>query len=150
VVRRQITLDVALAPELVPVFGDRIQLQQVVLNLLMNACEAVRALGVSQRHVRLTTSAEDGLIVVSVSDRGIGISDEQLDRMFEPFYTTTSDGMGLGLSICRAIIDSHGGQLSAKRNPDHGLTCWFGLAARPLTGATPAEPPTLMRLGTWN
>jgi PAS domain S-box-containing protein len=151
VVRRQITLDVALAPELVPVFGDRIQLQQVVLNLLMNACEAVRALGVSQRHVRLTTSAEDGLVVVSVSDRGIGISDEQLDRMFEPFYTTTSDGMGLGLSICRAIIDSHGGQLSAKRNPDHGLTCWFGLAARPLTGATPAEPPTLMvRLGTWN
>jgi PAS domain S-box-containing protein len=150
VVRRQITLDVVLAPELATVFGDRIQLQQVVLNLLMNACEAVGSVDVSQRHVSLTTRAENGLIVVSVSDRGIGIPDEQLDRMFEPFYTTTSDGMGLGLSICRAIIDSHGGRLSAQRNPDSGLTCWFSLAALPKTGATPAEPPArTVRIGTW-
>jgi len=151
VVRRQITLDVVLAPELVPVFGDRIQLQQVVLNLLMNACEAVGSVDVSQRYVSLTTRSEDGLIVVSVSDRGVGIPDEQLERMFEPFYTTTTDGMGLGLSICRAIIDSHGGRLSARRNPDSGLTCWFSLAALPLAGATPKEPPARMvRIGTWN
>ena len=151
VVRRQITLEVVLAPELTPVFGDRIQLQQVVLNLLMNACEAVGSVDVSQRYVSLTTRSEDGLIVVSVSDRGVGIPDEQLDRMFEPFYTTTTDGMGLGLSICRAIIDSHGGRLSAQRNPDSGLTCWFSLAALPLTSATPAEPPARMvRIGTWN
>ena len=150
VVRRQITLDVVLSPELSPVFGDRIQLQQVVLNLLMNACEAVRTVDAGQRYVSLTTAENDGLVIVSVSDGGVGIADEQLEKMFEPFYTT-SEGLGLGLSICRTIIDAHGGQLSARRNPDRGLTCWFSLAGQALTDETPTEPPVrMMGLGTWN
>jgi C4-dicarboxylate-specific signal transduction histidine kinase len=151
VVRRQISLDVTLAPNLDRVFGDRIQLQQVVLNLLMNACEAVRAVDDGRRHVRLTTAAEHGRVVVSVSDRGIGFQDDQIDRMFEPFFTTTTEGMGLGLSICRAIIDAHGGLISAKPNPDHGLTCWFSLAAlAPVEEARVKQPSPSMRSETWN
>ena len=151
VIRRQISLDVALAPDLDRVYGDRIQLQQVVLNLLMNACEAVRSVDDGRRHVRVTTAAEDGRVVVSVSDRGIGFSDGQIDRMFEPFFTTTADGMGLGLSICRAIIDAHGGLISARPNPDHGLTCWFSLAAlAPVEGARVKQLSHTMRSETWN
>jgi PAS domain S-box-containing protein len=150
VIRRQISLDVALAPDLKRVYGDRIQLQQVVLNLLMNACEAVRAVDVSRRQVRLTTAAEEGRVVVSVSDCGIGFAGDQIDRMFEPFFTTTAEGLGLGLSICRTIIDAHGGLISARPNPDNGLTCWFSLAAlAPVEEALAQRPSPLLRSKTW-
>ena len=90
------------------------------------------------------------VVVVSVSDGGVGVADGHLEKIFEPFYTTT-EGMGLGLSICRTIIDAHGGQLSARRNLDRGLTCWFSLAALPLTGGTALDRATRMvRLGSWN
>ena len=151
VVRRQISLDVTLAPDLMRVYGDRIQLQQVVLNLLMNACEAVRSVDVTRRHVKVATAAEDGRVVVAVSDRGIGFPGEQIDRMFEPFFTTTTDGMGLGLSICRTIIDAHGGRISARRNPEDGLTCWFSLAAlTPVAEEVAKQPAHRMRSETWN
>ena len=130
-VGRQVALDVSLAPDLPSVLGDRIQLQQVMLNLLLNAGEAVRGSAVDARRVRLTTAVESGRVVLSVSDRGVGVSNEQLARMFEPFYTTKSDGMGLGLSICRTIIDAHSGTIVARRNPDRGLTCSFSLEALP-------------------
>jgi C4-dicarboxylate-specific signal transduction histidine kinase len=130
-VGRRVALDVTLAPNLPCVLGDRVQLQQVVLNLLMNAGGAVRPTDVDDRRVSLTTCAEDGRVVVSVADRGVGVSDEELERMFEPFYTTKSDGMGLGLSICRTILDAHAGTIAAKRNPDRGLTCCFSLSALP-------------------
>ncbi len=150
-VRHQVVLDVALAPDLRRVYGDRIQLQQVVLNLLMNACKAVRSVDASRRHVRLTTAAQDGWVVVSVSDCGVGFADDQIDRMFEPFFTTTTEGMGLGLSICRTIIDAHGGLISARPNPDHGLTCWFSLAAlAPVEEAVATRPSHEVRLNTWN
>jgi PAS domain S-box-containing protein len=147
---RQISLDVALAPDLNRVYGDRIQLQQVVLNLLMNACEAVRSVDVSRRHVSLTTDATDGRVVVSVSDRGIGFAGDHIDRMFEPFFTTTTEGMGLGLSICRTIIDAHGGLISARSNPDNGLTCWFSLAAlAPVEETLAKRRAPLLRSETW-
>jgi C4-dicarboxylate-specific signal transduction histidine kinase len=131
VVRHQVSLDVTLAPNLMSVHGDRIQLQQVVLNLIMNACEAVGGVDVSRRSVKLATTGENGRVVVSVTDRGVGFPGDQIDKMFEPFFTTTADGMGLGLSICRTIIDAHGGLISARQNPDNGLTCWFSLAGLP-------------------
>jgi PAS domain S-box-containing protein len=141
IIRAQISLDVGLAPNLMRVLGDRIQLQQVVLNLVLNACEAVRSVDVSRRLVQLTTTAEDGNVIVSVRDRGVGFSLEEIDRMFEPFFTTTAHGMGLGLSICRTIIDSHGGLISARPNPDHGLTCWFSLTGLQSVGQTTSEQP---------
>jgi signal transduction histidine kinase len=116
----------------------------------MNACEAVRSVDVSRRHVSLTTDATDGRVVVSVSDRGIGFAGDHIDRMFEPFFTTTTEGMGLGLSICRTIIDAHGGLISARSNPDNGLTCWFSLAALASVEETLAKRRApLLRSETW-
>jgi two-component system sensor kinase FixL len=121
-VGRQIVLDVDLASDLEPVLGDRIQIQQVVLNLLMNAFDAVQKRETADRRVRLRTSRRDQTVVVEVSDSGMGLSDEELSRIFKPFYTTKQDGIGLGLSICRAIAAAHGGALEASRHPGTGMT----------------------------
>jgi len=121
-VRRGICIEAELAPETRPVRGDRIQVQQVVLNLLMNACDAVQPNKKVNRRVSLKTMAGDGGMIVQIHDSGPGLSDEELLRVFEPFYTTKSDGMGLGLSICRTIVDAHEGSLEATRNSDQGMT----------------------------
>ena len=95
-----------------PVFGDRVQLQQVLLNLIMNGIEAMRA--VTDRTRELTVSsalAEPGSVLVAVEDTGTGLDEAIAQRIFEPFFTTKSDGLGMGLSICRSIIEAHGGHL---------------------------------------
>jgi PAS domain S-box-containing protein len=120
-VRRGIRIALNLAAHTSPVLGDRVQVQQVVLNLLMNACDAVQNNEPQFRRVSLsTTSGTDGMIVV-VKDAGRGLSEEELARIFDPFYTTKNDGMGLGLTICRAIVAAHGGSLEATRNADKGM-----------------------------
>ena len=119
---RRIVLDVELAPDLKPVLGDRVQIQQVVLNLLMNALDAVQDRDGVDRYVGLRTSTRDSTAVIDVIDRGAGVSDEDLDRMFEPFYTTKAQGMGIGLSICRMIVAAHDGTLYAARNAGAGPT----------------------------
>ena len=121
-VGRRIALEVELASDINPVLGDRIQIQQVVLNLLMNAFDAVQERDVDNRHVRLRTAPREQAAVVEVIDRGAGLSDDVLALIFEPFYTTKKDGMGLGLSISRAIVGAHGGTLDATRNPEVGMT----------------------------
>jgi PAS domain S-box-containing protein len=133
-IERRISIDTALGSNLPNVIGDRIQLQQVVLNILMNAAEAVSAGNANDRHVSVKTTAAGAQVVVSVTDRGAAVSDAAFAKMFEPFFTTKRDGMGLGLSICRTIMDAHGGEISARRNADRGLTCWFSLdAAEPVS-----------------
>jgi two-component system sensor kinase FixL len=120
--RRGIRIAINLSADASPVRGDRVQVQQVVLNLLMNACDAVEDNEPQFRRVTLrTTRGTDGMIVV-VTDAGIGLSDEELTRIFDPFYTTKSDGMGLGLTICRTIVAAHDGFLEATRNADKGMT----------------------------
>ena len=119
---RGISIDVDLAADLGPVVGDRIQVQQVVLNLLMNACDAVQGQETWSRRVGLKTARNGTAAIVEVRDRGAGLTDAELGRIFEPFYTTKPDGMGLGLSICRAIVGTHGGTLEAVRHPDGGMT----------------------------
>jgi two-component system, LuxR family, sensor kinase FixL len=139
-VHQGIVLDVEPAPDLEPVQGSRVQIQQVVLNILMNAFDAVRERDADDRRVRLRTSRRDLAAVVEVSDQGSGLSDEALARIFEPFYTTKRDGMGLGLSICRAIVAAHGGTLDATRNPGTGMTV---SASFPLwRPAKPDRPPS--------
>jgi PAS domain S-box-containing protein len=129
---RRIALGVELAGSLPRVLGDRIQLQQVTLNLLMNAFEALEPEDPSVKRVTLRTQAVDGLVIVSVVDDGIGLTDEQLPRMFEPFYTTKPDGMGLGLAICQTIMNAHDGTVGVERNADKGTTFSFSLPALPL------------------
>jgi signal transduction histidine kinase len=110
--------------ELPPAVGDRVHLQQVLLNLLLNALDATTA-NVSVRTVAITAGARDGMIRVAVADRGHGLSAHDLERAFEPFYTTKREGLGMGLSICRAIIRAHGGTLWAENNEHGGATFYF-------------------------
>jgi two-component system sensor kinase FixL len=124
---RQISIEVALGSQLGLVYGDRVQLQQVVLNLLMNAADAVSGAEAADRRIRVATEAIDSRVVVSVTDQGAPMSDAAFDRMFEPFFTTKPDGMGLGLSISRTILETHGGEIAARRNEDRGITCWFAI-----------------------
>jgi two-component system sensor kinase FixL len=109
-----------------PVRGDKVQLQQIVLNLLLNAFDAMKECPVSEREVKLEMEHYGAnLIRVAVSDSGTGLSGDKLDKIFEPFYTTKREGLGMGLSICRSIIAAHGGRIWAENNPDRGATFSF-------------------------
>jgi C4-dicarboxylate-specific signal transduction histidine kinase len=105
-----------------PVRGDRVQLQQVLLNLVLNACESMSATTVDERLLTVTTHAENGFASMSVADRGIGIPGDQLTAVFEPFVTFRERGLGLGLAISRSIVVAHGGQIVAENNTDRGAT----------------------------
>jgi C4-dicarboxylate-specific signal transduction histidine kinase len=124
------TLELQFAPDLPRIFGDRVQLQQVIINLVINAVEAMAA--VTDRPRKLTIRSgrqEDGKIFLSVADTGVGLADAAAERMFMPFFTTKPSGMGMGLSICRSIVEAHEGRLSASRNDDAGATFEFALPA---------------------
>jgi signal transduction histidine kinase len=102
------------------VLGDRVQLQQVILNLIMNAIEAMSEVSEGSRELLISTrKAESGGVLVAVSDTGPGLP-ANLARIFEAFYTTKASGLGMGLSICRSIVDAHGGGLWATPNEPHG------------------------------
>lgn len=121
-----------LAEGLRPVCADAVQIQQVILNLVRNACESMVGLDPAEREVVVRTAAsEAGAVVVTVSDVGSGIKPDVFQRIFEPFYSTKPDGLGMGLTISRSIIDNHGGHLSAGPNPDRGTTFEFVLPAEP-------------------
>jgi two-component system sensor kinase FixL len=126
---RQVSVRTELAPRLPTVNGDRIQLQQVLLNYVINACDAMDGEPIDrQLVVRTREGAGDG-IEVAVSDRGTGIPPEDIERIFEPFMTTKPRGMGLGLAICRTIVNAHGGKVWASNNADRGATLHFELPA---------------------
>jgi PAS domain S-box-containing protein len=114
------------ASDLPRVRGDRVQLQQVVLNLLVNAFDAVKNCPPHDRQVVVRMGREsEGALKVTVRDCGMGLSDGALEKIFQPFYTTRHDGLGMGLSISRSIIEAHGGRLWAENNPDRGATFCF-------------------------
>lgn len=124
----RIVLRKDLAPALAPVLGDRIQLQQVILNLVINAIEAMQPVTDRPRKLAIRTHQEDAReILVTVTDSGVGLAVQNADRLFAPFFTTKPDGMGMGLSICRSIVESHGGRLSASINVGPGATFQFSL-----------------------
>ena len=110
--------------------GDRVQLQQVVLNLIVNAVQATGAVTDGTREVHITTSqTEPNEVCLGVQDTGPGLSPESLPRLFEPFYTTKPNGMGMGLSICRSIIEAHGGRLWATPCEPQGALFQFTVPA---------------------
>ena len=124
-----VSVHTRLAEELPPVEGDRVQLQQVVLNLILNAVEAMNSLD-GRREISISTEQNQAHeLLVAVRDSGPGIDPEYIDRVFEPFYTTKTSGMGLGLSICRSIIDAHGGRLWVDANDLGGTIFQFTLPA---------------------
>jgi PAS domain S-box-containing protein len=109
----RVALRLELAPALSPVLADRIQLQQVILNLVINAIEAMQPVKDRLRELVIRTRQDEGQVLVTVSDCGVGVAAENADRLFDAFFTTKSSGMGMGLSICRSIVNAHGGRLSA-------------------------------------
>ena len=119
---RRVTVKSTLPSAIPPVLGDRVQLQQVVLNLVLNACDAMNGNHATDRHLALSTMASDGFVELVVADRGPGIPDGQLERVFEPFVTFREEGLGLGLAISRSIVTAHGGSIRAENNADGGAT----------------------------
>jgi PAS domain S-box-containing protein len=138
-----VAVQTLLAEGLAPVQGDRVQLQQVVLNLILNAVEAMGSVEVGTRELLITTEQNQAKgILVAVRDSGPGIDPENLERAFEAFYTTKTSGMGMGLSICRSIIDAHGGRLWAGVNEPRGAAFQFTLpyAEKEIMDPRPAAP----------
>lgn len=123
----RITVRTALAPDLPPVLGDRIQLKQLILNLVINAIEAMNPVRDRPRELRIQSAMDSDAVHVSVQDTGIGFDREQLDSMFQPFFTTKPSGIGMGLSVSRSIIEAHGGRLWAVSNDSHGAVFHFTL-----------------------
>jgi signal transduction histidine kinase len=136
--RRETPVDVELTADGTEVVGDPVQIQQVIINLLLNAFDACAELPAAQRRVRIATSATPAGVQLTVADSGCGIGADVLPRLFDPFFSTKGGGMGLGLSIARSIVEAHGGTISAASS-GQGAQFRLVLPAAPPAGAT-AEP----------
>jgi PAS domain S-box-containing protein len=132
----QVSLQMELAPTLPMILGDRVQLQQVIINLVMNGIEAMQSVTDRPRELVIRSGQDETQqVLVSVADCGVGISAENADQLFNAFFTTKSGGMGMGLSICRSIMEAYGGRLWATANVPHGATFQFTL---PVNADTPS------------
>ncbi len=130
--RSQVIVRPEFADDLPPVTGDRVQLQQVVLNLLRNAADAMSEVNDRPRRLRIRTERDQAdSVCLSVQDAGVGFEPQTADRLFDPFYTTKSDGMGMGLSVSRSIIESHHGRIWAQPNQGPGATFAFSIPRGP-------------------
>jgi len=116
---RKVELVSVISPNPLPISGDRIQLQQVILNLAVNAIDAMKDTPLEKRSITVRTSREQNFAELTVSDRGPGIPEDKLKEVFEPFFTSKAEGMGMGLSIARTIVEAHNGQIWAE-NQDSG------------------------------
>lgn len=128
--RHAVEVEIELCDRPPPVAGHRDQLQQVIVNLVTNAIEAMSAVG-RQRTLRIRTQSDtQGGFLVAVADSGAGLDRTKIERMFDPYFTTKRNGTGLGLWICRSIVESHGGRIWADSNLPHGSIFSFSLPAR--------------------
>jgi PAS domain S-box-containing protein len=133
ITRNGVSVQTRLADQLSFVHGDRVQIQQVVLNLILNAVEAMGSVNAGARELSISTEHDHTGVLVAVRDSGTGIDPALLERVFEPFYTTKSSGTGMGLSICRSIIDAHGGRLWVEPNQPRGAAFQFTLSGAELS-----------------
>ena len=130
-VGRKVEMVSVIAPDALPVLGDRIQLQQVILNLVVNGIDAMRDTRSEEHIIGIRTSRVENFAELSVSDRGPGIPEDNLKEVFEPFFTSKAEGMGMGLSIARTIVEAHHGRISAENRRDGGAIFLIRL---PLSG----------------
>jgi PAS domain S-box-containing protein len=129
IIKNGVSVQTRLSERLLPIHGDRVQLQQVVLNLLLNAVEAMGSREAGVRELLISTEQDRTGVLVAVRDSGPGIDPSHIERVFDAYYTTKSSGMGMGLSICRSIIDAHGGRLGVAANEPCGAIFQFTLPA---------------------
>jgi C4-dicarboxylate-specific signal transduction histidine kinase len=129
VINNGVSVQTRLSEGLFPIHGDRIQVQQVVLNLLLNAAEAMGSSEAGARELLISTEQDHTGVLLAVCDSGPGIEPSHLEHVFDAFYTTKSNGLGIGLSICQSIIDAHGGRLWAEANEPRGAKFMFTLPA---------------------
>lgn len=138
--RDRVILRAEFADNLPPVMGDRVQLQQVILNLVRNALDAMSAINDRPRELTVRTERDqNGCVRLAIKDKGVGFGQEAAHRLFQPFYTTKNDGMGIGLSLGRSIVEAHHGRLSATVNDGPGATFSFTIPLKP-KGLTSADP----------
>jgi PAS domain S-box-containing protein len=129
--KRGISLDTELTENLPQVMADRVQLQQVVMNLVTNAMDAMEPIVDRQKLLRVKSAIKDGdIVVVAIEDSGTGIDADKVDRLFDTFFTTKPNGMGMGLSICRSIIEAHNGRLEVSAGAQHGSVFRFELPTK--------------------
>jgi two-component system sensor kinase FixL len=124
---RNVHVETELDGSLPPIMGDKVQLQQVVLNLTLNAADAMSDNPPEHRQILLGTGVKDDRVRVAVRDFGPGIDKGNLERIFEPFFSTKGAGLGMGLAVCRTIVEAHGGRIWAENNSDRGATLFFEL-----------------------
>ena len=138
-----VTVTTRLTQGLPAVLGDRVGLQQVLLNLIVNACDAMKHNERANRHLTVGTELDGAdAVKVTIADRGDGVPADKIERVFEPFFTTKENGLGLGLSICRSIVAAHGGRLGVDNNTERGATFFFALSAQP----DPVPSPQALRV----
>jgi signal transduction histidine kinase len=125
--RYSISIHSSLADDLPQIMADRVQLQQVFMNLMLNGIEAMKDMGTAGELIIRSQRDDNGHLLISVGDTGAGLQPEQVEQVFNAFYTTKAQGTGMGLSISRSIIESHGGRLWASPNPGRGATFQFTL-----------------------
>jgi len=128
--RYKISVQTELATDLPEVMGDRVQLQQVMMNLIMNSIDAMKGVDGIREVAIQSQRAEDGHLMVSVNDTGVGLPAQEASQIFNAFFTTKPDGTGMGLSISRSIVESHGGRLWAACNTPRGASFHFTLPTK--------------------
>jgi len=143
--RNRVVVRTELAGDLPLVTGDRVQLQQVIINLLRNASEAMNAVNDRPREIMIRTARDEGdRVYLSVRDAGVGFEPQGMDKLFDAFYTTKPDGMGIGLSVSRSIIESHHGRLWVVPNDGPGVTFAFSI---PIARQDNAEGESIEMIG---
>ena len=134
-----VTIQTSLPAELPPILGDRVQLQQLIMNLIMNGADAMKSVTDRPRNLRIRSQLDEaGSVLISIKDSGTGIDKEIHDRIFDPLFTTKPSGMGMGLSICRRIVEAHGGRLWASSAAPHGTDFHFTIPSTTSHTASPA------------
>jgi C4-dicarboxylate-specific signal transduction histidine kinase len=129
--RQNVSLEIELCDDIEPVTGDRVQLQQVILNLVLNGIEAMSAVTQRPRILQVISQLDQsGDVLIAVMDVGTGLDPENMNRIYDPFFTTKPQGMGMGLAVCRSIIEAHGGRLWASPQLPHGSVFRFTVPAR--------------------
>lgn len=149
--RSRVILRPELADDLPPVTGDRVQLQQVILNLILNASDAMSGVDDRPRQLVIRTKRDrEDRVRLTVQDSGVGFDPETADRLFDSFYTTKSGGMGIGLSVSRSIIESHHGRRWAAPNDGPGATFSFSIPRKPAEGTRVSSPGSLRKPAATN